>query len=275
MKINRITTILLSAGLFCLPAIGMAKDKTPTAIQWDDNSQAVYDLLVAELQNADADYASSADTLVKFAKKQKDDRLFAKAFRTLLQTERYGDAVDLMTTWKKNTKLPIDELYVLSLVLDKQTDKALSVIKDNITTDSDDNTDTDDTDSHNDKLIGYIQILMENWYHPETLTVIEKLYDTYPDNDMVGRAYAQLTSYYGKIDKAIKVIDKHIFKTPTDVGFLQVKSDIYRYDLRLKDAEKVWTDSLNDYPKNNDIRLAYAQFLYDKYDFQAAEKQLQ
>ncbi len=264
MKINRITAVLFSAGLL-LPTIGVGKDKTP--IVWDDNSQAVYDLLVAELQNADADYANSADTLVKFAKKQKDNRLFAKAFRTLLQTERYDDAVDLMKTWKKNTKLSIDELYVLALVLDKQTDKALSVIKENTI-----DTDTDEIDDK--KLVGYVQILMENWYHPESLTVIKKLYNTYPDNDMVGRAYAQLTTDYGEIDQAVKVIDKYLFKTPTDVGFLQVKSNIYRYDLQLEKAEEVWTNSLNDYPKNNDIRLAYAQFLYDKYDFQAAEKQL-
>ncbi len=265
MKINRITTILLSVGLFFLPAIAIGKDKT--LIQWDDNSQAVYDLLVAELQNADANYESSADTLVKFAKKQKDDRLFTKAFRSLLQTERYDDAVDLMKAWKKNTKLSVDELYVLALALDKQTDKALSVIKENTT-------DTDTGEPDDNKLVGYIQILMENWYHPESLTVIKELYKIYPDSNAVGRAYTQLATLYGEIDQAIEVIDKRLFKTPTNITFLQVKSDIYRYDLQLKKAEKVWTDSLNDYPKNDDIRLAYAQFLYNKYDFQAASKQL-
>ncbi|PID65946.1 MAG: hypothetical protein CR975_05320 [Gammaproteobacteria bacterium] len=268
MKINRITAFFLSVSLLCLPFFGIAEKKPP--ITWDKDSQAVYDLLVAQLQNADADYANSVDTLVKFAKEQKHDPLFAKAYRTLLQTERYAEAVEMAEIWKKNSKLNIDDFYVIALVLNNESDKALAVIKETLQ-----NKKTHQSSQDEEKLLRYVHVLISNWYHPEVLTMMTKLYDSYPDNTVISKAYVNLLRSYGNIDRAGKIIDKLLFKKPDDLALLQYKSDIYRYGLQLKAAEKVWTDVLKDYPNNTTLRIAYARFLYGMYNFQAADEQLQ
>lgn len=278
MKINRISAIFLSMGLLCSPFFSVAEKKaTPT---WGKESQAVYDLLVAQMQNADADYAGSVDTLVRFAKTQKDDRLLAKAYRSLLQTERYAEAVDIAKVWQKNSKLDVEKFYVLALVLNKETDKALSVIEKSLSKNAANAepsllSQDDKTHFQEAKLFAYVQLLMSNWYHPQVLTVLKRLYQDYPDSGSVSKAYVNLLRFHGDIDQAIKVVDQFLFKSPKDLALLQEKSDSYRYGLRLTDAENVWKNSLKDYPNNAKLRFAYAQFLYDKYDFQAAQAQLQ
>lgn len=229
-----------------------------TAPKWDDDTQAIYDLLVAQMQNTTADYAGSVDTLVKFAKKQKDDRLFARAYRTLLQTERYAEAVDIVSEWKDNTDLSIDKFYILALVLNEETDKALSELDKII---------ADNSDEQAVTLLTYSQLFMSNWYHPQIAKVVERLYERYPDSDVLADIYVQLLRYQGDTDKAVSILDKLLFKTPRDLNLLQEKSDAYRYSLRLNDAENVWKTVLKDYPNETTFQLAYAQFLYDRYDF--------
>lgn len=278
MKINRVYRPFIFAALLSLPMSGLAEKSTP---QWSDESQAVYDLLLAQLQNADADYAGSVETLVRFAKKYKDERLFAKAYQALLQTEKYAQAVDLALLWKKNSRLSVDKFYVLALALNKETDKALSIIKKNLQSNdfkghhADLLKQLDKSFLQDGKLFGFIQLLMSQWHHTEILTLMEKLYENYPDNTAVGKAYVDLSRWHGQTDKAVKVIDESLFKTPKDLSLLQEKSDTFRYALRLDEAQAVWENALKDYPKDDKLRLAYAQFLYDKYDFSGAKTELE
>ncbi|MGY0399621.1 MAG: hypothetical protein ACWIPH_06735 [Ostreibacterium sp.] len=250
-----------------LATFNARKVRIKASPKWDKNTQAVYDLLVAQMKNARADYTGSVDTLIKFAKSQKDDRLFSKAFRTLLQTERYADAIDIVTIWQENTQLNISKSYVLALVLNNEIDKAYSQITSQLNKTSEGDKD--------DVLLGYLQMLMSQWYRPTVLKMTEKMYQDYPDNELVNNAYIKQLRWQGKTDKAVQVLDKYLLKNPRNLPVLKEKSDTYRYALRLVDAENVWKNLLNDYPNEPDFQFAYAQFLYDQYDFKGADKILQ
>lgn len=234
-------------------------------LRWDKDSQAVYDLLVAQMQNAGADYAGSVDTLIKFAKTQKDDQLFAKAYRTLLQTERYADAVDLASVWKDSTKHSVDRFYILALVLNKEIDKAYG----ELTTQLENAPDDEDA-----ILFENLQLFMSHWFMPQSLQIVDKLYNDYPDNALINDAYVKQLRWQGDTDKAVSVLDKLLFDDPRDLSLIQEKSDAYRYALRLTEAENVWKNLLKDYPNEDTFRFAYAQFLYDKYDFKQAKAML-
>lgn len=263
MKINRIRVFLLSLSLLSVNMTLADEKKTPT---WDKDTQAVYDLLIAQMQNAGADYAGSVDTLVKFAKQQKDQRLLTKAFRALLQTERYAEAVDIAELWRKNSTRNVDKFYALALVLNNEADKAVSEIRKKLP--------SDDASKQEAMLYSYIQLFMASWYHPSVAVVVGKLHQAYPESGIISEAYVSLLRWQGDVDQAVTVIDRFLFKSPKDLALLQEKSDVYRYALRFKDAEKVWEDVLKDYPNNSKFRFAYAQFLYDRYDFTRALQQL-
>lgn len=252
--------------LCALSATTLANETLPK--QWDSNSKALYDLLVAQLQNADADYGQSIDTLVKFAKSQKDDRLYAKAFKGLLQTHRYGDAVTLIEHWKNHSQSPIDfdEYRILALTLNGEIDQATSDARKWI--------ENDEGEVDEQALISSISLLVGNWYHPNVIKILGQLYEDYGDNKMLAFTYAKQLRWQGEVEKAGKILDKLIFNDPKNVEWLQEKSDIYRYALQLEKAESLWQQALNDYPNDNRIKFAYAQFLYDKYDYAAAEQVL-
>ncbi len=259
------TYLLISLTFF---AVCLAKD-TRLPNDWDSDSQALYDLMVAQLKHSSVDYSGSVDTLVKFAKREKDDGLYVKAFKALLQTERYADAVALVADWGKQKKAAIRRFQILAFTLNNEVDAAFNAFNEGLQS-------IDPTDSAGfDKLaFDYIQILMTHWYKPEVAALFEKLYAKYPTNELIGNSYVELLRWQGEVDKAIAIVKKQRFNDPKNVELAQKQSDIYRYNVNLAQAEKVWTDLLNDYPNEPMFRFAYAQFLFDRYDFHGALKQL-
>ncbi len=232
---------------------------------WSSDSRAVYDLMLAQFRHAGTDYAGSADTLVKFAKAQKDDHLYSKAYDALLQAQRYADAVALAEVWEKHSKLAVNQFYVLALVLNGDIDKAINEI---------DKAVEKRKDAPKEVLTPYLQLLLSHWYSPQVSQTVERLYDAYPDSDLVGNIYSQLLRWQGDIESAVKIIEKKRFDDPRNLELVQRQSDIYRYAVRLDEAEKVWRDLLADFPNEAKYRFAYAQFLYDRYDFSGAAAQL-
>lgn len=276
MKIN-IISMLIAACCFT-PTIAKEPNTAETAApsatlpnNWDSNTRAVYDLLLAQLHSAGADYAASADTLVKFANSQKDDTLYAKAFKALLQTSRYDEAADLAKTWKQHSKRHIDKFYTLALTLNGDTEQALNEIKDAVSKTKIANNDNEALERI---LFPYLQLLLSHWYQPRTTEVIARLHEQYPNNELLAIMYVKQLRWQGQIDKAIAIIDKRRFNDPRNLNLIQEKSDIYRYAVRLSDADKVWQSLLADYPNEPTFQFAYAQFLYDRYDFKAADKAL-
>lgn len=238
------------------------------APKWDKDTQAVYDLLVAQMQSADANYSGSVDTLVKFAKSQKDEQLMIRAFRALLQTERYADAVDITELWRETSQNnAVDRFHVLALVLNNDIDKALATIEKSL--------DKASAEATDEVLLGYLEVLMSVWYKPEILKLVKKLYPDYSDSVPLGRAYIRLLYLNGETEQAVAILDKQLFHDPKNINLLQEKADIYRYALQLKDGENVWVNVLKDYPNEPLFQLAYAQYLYDRYDFERADKQLE
>lgn len=256
---------LLSLCFCSLTTWSAAKDSLPPT--WDADSKSVYDLLVAQMQNAGADYGGSVDTLVKFAKSQKDRRLYGKAYKALLQTERYAEAAEIATQWQENQDedIALDKYIILALALNGDIEQAFSQSQKMITID----------DVVNDSvLVELVSLLTGQWYQPNVMQLIERLYADYDENEMLVFVYAQQQRWQGYPDKAAAAIDKLIFKSPKALNWLQEKSDIYRYAVQLDKAESVWTALLADYPNNPDYQFAYAQFLYDRYDYAKAEKVL-
>ncbi|PID58484.1 MAG: hypothetical protein CR957_00420 [Gammaproteobacteria bacterium] len=238
--------------------------------KWKSDARAVYDLLVAQMQHSGSDYAGSADTLIKFARSQKDELLYAKAFKALIQVGRYADAVELTTEWQKfaNVNININKFHVLALVLNNEIDKASDEIDKAI---KKVNSEGAGDDIANDPILRpYEQLLVSSWYQPTVQRMFARLYEDYPDSELTALAYAQLLRWQNEVDKAVAIIDKLRFDSPRDVALVETQSDIYRYAVRLEEAEKVWTDFLADYPNEPEYRFAYAQFLYDRYDFKRA-----
>lgn len=244
-----------------LSTSAVAKDADKLPKQWDDDSKSVYELLVAQMQNAGADYAGSVDTLIRYAKTQKDQRLLANAYRTLLQIERYDEAVEMAKLWQKNSDRNLSQYLVLALMLNGDTDLAVSEMN-------------KDLDGHKESVRQraqvYVGMLLNTWYHPQSLTIGKALYERVSDDPVVTANYLKLLRWHGDIEAAVKVIDKPLFDNPRNLDWLQEKSNIYRYALQLDKAEKVWLDVLQDYPNEAVFRFAYAQFLYDRYDFSKA-----
>lgn len=246
---------------------------------WTSDSRAVYDLLVAQFQHAGADYSGSVDALVKFAKTQKDDQLYAKAFKSLLQTERYADAVELTAIWQKDSSHDINRFYVLALTLNNDIDLALNELnkfQDNVQNDlQNESQKSKTTPAATRQLFPYVKVLLSQWYKPQVETLFSRLYQQDSRNELVNDTYTQLLRWQGKIDQAVAIIDKRRFDEPRNINLVQQKSDVYRYAVRLRDAEKVWQDFLADYPNEPIFRFAYAQYLYDCYRFSDAEAQLE
>ncbi len=268
MKINLNKCLAIGLGFILALSAAAAEpasadNKLPK--QWDNDSKAVYELLVAQMQNADADYAGSIDTLIQYAKTQKDYQLLAKAYRTLLQVGRYAEAVDMAKLWQKNSKNNLDQFLVLALMLNNETDLAISEM----------NKDLDkDKDQENNRLKTYVGMLISHWYYPQALPVAQALYQRVPENPSVFMSYIKLLRWQNDIETAIKVIDKPIFNDPRNLDWLQEKSDIYRYALQLDKAEEVWLSLLKDYPDEAMFQFAYGQFLYDSYQYAKAQKVL-
>lgn len=284
MKISIISALAVVASLGTAVAKELPVAPPDTAAKhlpknWSSDSHAVYDLLVAQMQHAGADYSASVDTLVKFAKTQKDDQLYGKAFKGLLQTKRYADAVELVAEWQKNSSHDLNQFYVLALTLNNDIDLALNEI-DKAQNDNGNNDDKDIASrepaeaARMSQLFPYVKVLLSHWYHPRVEVLLSRLYQQYPDNELVSNTYMQLLRWQGNIEQAVAIIDKRRFNDPRNISLIQKKSDLYRYAVRLEDAEKVWQDLLADYPNEPLFRFAYAQFLYDRYDFSAAEQQL-
>ena len=142
---------------------------------WDKDTQAVYDLLMTQMQNASADYSNSVDTLVKFAKQQKNKYLMYKAFNALLQAGRYAEAVDITKFWKSHSKNNnTQKFYVLALVLNEEVDKAVGEVKGQLK--------KHPSDSQKEVLFDYVKVIMSKWYYPATLDVISRFYADYPDH---------------------------------------------------------------------------------------------
>lgn len=254
----RYLTIFFVAGSFSL----QAKEPLPTS--WDDESQAVYALLIAQLQNASADYSHSVDTLVTFAKSQDDPQLYAKAYKALLQVQRYDEALTLVKTWQNHHQESyfLDKLIILAMALNKQTDKAVEQTKRMVYS----NNKLDDN-----ALEELLSLLVGQWYHPGITALIDRLYQAYGDSERLALTYANQQQWQGRVDKAVKAIDQLIFKSPKNLVWRQEKAKLYRYNLQLEKAEAVWTDLLSDYPNATDFQFAYAQFLYDTYQYGKAE----
>lgn len=263
MKINRVSVLL---GFCSVLMLSVATATKPTPKSWQANSQAVYDLLVAQMRNADADFGGSVDALVKYAKSQKDDQLYIKAYSALLRTQRYADAVKLVKHWQSNSQLKLEQHYVLALVLNDEMDLAMSTISKSL-----ENTDNIENNAH---LLAYLRILVTHWYNPNVLTVLSRLYEEYPENQLVVTTFVRQLRWRNEVDKAVAVLDKALFNDPKNIDLLQEKSDAYRYALQLEKAEQVWKNILKDYPNNREFQFAYARFLFDRYDFAAADKQL-
>ncbi len=262
--IKRRTIALLLLGIIATQQT-LADSKTDSLPQsWDNESRSVYDLLSAQMQNADADYRGSVDTLVKFAKSQKNNQLYASAFKALLEVERYGEAVTLVKEWQKHTKMPLHIYTILAQTLNNEPELAIKAIHKQI---------KPPIEAH-DVLADTVPILLRYWYLDRTTDVIGKIYEDFPDNEAVAVTYARQLRWAGRVDEAVKIIDKLLFKDPKNINYLDEKSNCYRYALRLKEAENVWKDALGDYPGDEQIKVAYAEFLFNKYDFQGAEKVL-
>lgn len=255
---HKMLAICLGLLTFSLPA----KENLPA--KWDADSKAVYDLLVAQMQSAGADYSRSVDTLVKFARSQKDDRLYGKAFKALLQTQRYEEAIEIATIWQESQKndIELDKYIILALALNGDIEQAVNKADKMVMTDGV----VDDR-----ALLELASLLVGQWYAPNVSKLIERLYADYGDNEMLAFTYAKQQRWQGHTEKAINALDKLIFKSPKNLDWLQEKSDIYRYALQLDKAENVWTALLSDYPNNARFQFAYAQFLYDRYDYKRAE----
>lgn len=262
MKINRVGVLILLCGSFFQTVAAEVKaSKT-----WQPDSQAVYDLLVAQMQNSSADFGGSVDALVRYAKSQKNDRLYINAYTALLRTQRYADAVQLVKDWRKHSELKLDRYYLLALVLNDELDLAMTIV--------DKQLENADNLVNHPVLASYVQILVTHWYNPNVPEFLSRLYDNYAENELLTMTLVKQLRWQGAVDKAISLLDKALFADPKNLVLLQEKSDVYRYALRLKEAESVWQNILKDYPDNVVFQFAYARFLFDKYDFAAADKLL-
>lgn len=262
MKINRVGVFFLLCGSFFQTVTAEIK----ASKAWQADSQAIYDLLVAQMQNSSADFGGSADALVRYAKSQKDDRLYVDAYAALLRTQRYADAVKLVKDWRKKSKLKLDKYYLLALVLNNEIDLAMTMVDKRL---------EDAANLKNNPILAsYVQILVTHWYDPNVLEFLSRLYDHYAENELLTMTLVKQLRWQGEVDKAIKLLDKALFDDPRNIVLLQEKSDVYRYALRLKEAENVWRNILKDYPSDIDFQFAYARFLFDRYNFVAAEKLL-
>lgn len=273
MKINRIKLITSLCFICFLSNVSgqeqavKAPAKEKKANIWNTESRSVYDLLVAQLRNSEADYAGSVNTLIKYAKKQKDEQLLSKSFIALLQTERYADALSLLDFWKTITKADLSKFEVLALVLTNKLDLATEVIKKPLEKITDEQT--------IDFLIGkYIRMLLTYWYWPEVTNFIERLYELYPDNKKLALVLAKQFRWQGKIDKADKILKQLIFDDPKSITLRQQRSDLFRYAGLIEKANQIWEAALNDYPKEEQIRLSYARFLFEQYQFANALEEL-
>ncbi len=204
--------------------------------------------------------------LVKFAKKQKDDRLYAKAFKALLQVERYADAVALTEDWKKATKKDIEHFYVWALMMNSDIDLALNEIN-KLVQKLDD---SDDEQAQNKVFLPYVKLFLSHWYGEQTLNMFARLYEDYPDNKLIGITYAELLRWNDKIDEAVAILEKQRFNMPRNIELVQKQSDFYRYAVRIEDADQVWADFMADYPNEPVFRLIYARYLFDRYDYKGA-----
>lgn len=242
------------------------KPTSPAAQQtqpWDENSQAVYDLMLAQFQNANADYQGSVDTLVKYAKEAKEPGLFATAYRATLRTERYAQAVEVAKAWQAVSQADLKKFEILALALNNQSALAVAEIEQYL--------EQDDAKTQADQ---FSQILTSLWYKPGILETVELLHKKYPDETYIQYDLVNLLRWHGHIDQAIAILDHALFKSPRDLDLIQFKSDVYRYSLRVDEAHGVWTALLKDYPNDPQFQFAYAQFLYDAYDFSAAKSVL-
>lgn len=249
---------------FLITACFGLQAKEPLPASWDDESQAVYALLVAQLQNAGADYFHSVDTLVTFAKSQNNPQLYAKAYKSLLQVQRYEDALDLVRFWQNHQQKGqvLDKFVILALALNHQTDKAVNRAKKMLRNNG----------QFSDRALNeLISLLVGQWYHPGITVLIEHLYQIYGDHERLALTYVNQQHWQGRVDKAVNALDKLIFKSPKNIQWRKEKANLYRYNLQLKNAEAVWTDLLRDYPGSPDFQFAYAQFLYDTYQYKKAE----
>jgi|GEM_PF-4342266 len=236
------------------------------AQQWDENTRAVYDLLLAQMQHANTDYAGAADTLVKYAKTQKNNKLYHKALQALIQTKRYQEAIALLNVWRKNSKADLTALEVFTLTLNDKTDAAIKVIDKALGS-------TNDAGIRR-RLTGFNRMLLGIWYNSNVLAVYKALHQAYPNDQSIGISYSRILRWHGYTDKAVEIIDHYLFEKGKDLNLVQEKSDIYRYALDLKRARQVWQNLLRDYPNNPVYQLAQAQFLYDCYDFTSAYQAL-
>lgn len=263
MKINRVSVLVLLC-VCCWQAVSK-ESKSPPA-SWQSESRSVYDLLVAQMQNASADFGGSVDALVKYAKEHKDEQLYFNAYTALLRTKRYADAVKLIKDWQSEAKLKLDKYYVLALVLNGEIDLAITTIDKSLA-------DLDDIKS-NPHLFAYLRVLVTHWYDKNVLAVLLRLYERYDENESLAITLVKQLRWQGETDKAVKIVDKALFSDPKNVALLQEKSDIYRYALQLDKASEVWESILKDYPNDSEFQFAYARFLFDRYDFVLADKRL-
>lgn len=279
MKINRIKVLALFIGATLANPLWSKDNLSPPALSkdtqgythWNKDSKAIYDLLMAQLQQSSADYSGSVDTLVKYAKSQKNEKLLANAYRTLLQTERYVEAIDIAETWKTVDEKGAEPFYILALALNNETERAVAVIQKTLKT----GTKSEKTR----RLMHYIKLLMGHWYRPEIVSTMGELRQSLQDEEIIddtllSYAYVSLLRWQGHIEKAVQIIDEELFNDPKNLNLIQAKSDAYRYTMRLDEAEQVWKKLLSDYPNEPLFQFGYAQFLYDRYDFQHAAEVL-
>ncbi len=234
MKISIIINIIsiLTALSWSLPAIAkeppssaQAAGNTPAHPKnWDNDTRAVYDLLLAQMQSADADYAGSVDTLVKFARTQKNDGLYAKAYKALLQTERYSDAAMLCKTWQQQSKHKgINKFYVLALTLNGDIEQAVNATLQALKPNSGQGQHTDNDDNMDNierALYPYLQMLVSHWYQPSVTEVIARLYEAYPDSELVAIMYVKQLRWQGQLEKAVEIVDKRRFNDPKNPAII-------------------------------------------------------
>ncbi len=276
MKINRIK-LMLSLCFVLSPVTGWGQNlaeslggesikKEPEKI-WRAESQALYDLLVAQLKNSEADYEGSVDTLIKYAKKQKDEKLLSKSFISLLQTERYSDALMLLDFWKDVSESDLSKFQVLALVLNGNVEQAIAIVEKSLGK-------VADQAGKNFLLDDYVKLLLSYWYQSDTVLFVEKLHELYPNNKKLPWLLARQLRWQGKLEKADDILSKLLFEKPKSLALLQEHSDLFRYAGFVEKAEKIWKDALKDYPRETRIRLGYARFLFECYQFKQALQQL-
>lgn len=244
---------------------GFSKDVNPFPPlgnnEWSEESKDIYELLVAKFNYSQALYEDSVISLFKLAEKDGSDQLYAKALNAAMRTYQYELALDIINSWQAKSDRELLGYKIYILVLANKNDEAIQLTEEYIQRDSNELV-------KNDKLSNLAGTLQKNWDNTSVLAFSARLYEMYPDNQDLTYLYINLLRFNGESEAAVKIIDKLLFANPKSIDNYILKSDIYRYDIKIDKANEVWSQLLEDYPSESMFKFRYAQYLYDSYQFE-------